>query len=231
MSVSQKKRSSVPVIEAQPDLLAHLGQAAGVRVHGALRLAGGSRRVEDECARLGIERESLRGGRLSLQKIVPGGCAQHDGVTGERRHLRGQRDAFAAPLQKVGGEEHPCARILQACRDGARPEAGENRHHGEPRLEAAVEDGENLRDHRHADAPRGRRPPARAHAVRWPPDWPLRGLRAKVTERVAPFSPSQMQATRSLSAQRSRQLCAMFRRPPVNHCAHSTPRLASSTCW
>ena len=53
----------------------------------------------------------------------------------------------------------------------------------------------------------------------------------KVIVRVSPFSPSHRQAVRpgSDSAQRSRQLYAMFSRPPVNHCDHSGPWLASST--
>ena len=90
-------------------------------------------------------------GACASRKSLPGGCAQHDGMSAERRHFGGQRNEFAAPLQELGGEEHARARILQACGDRAGAEAREDRHYGEPRLEAPVEDGENLRNYRYTE--------------------------------------------------------------------------------
>ena len=64
-------------------------------------------------------------------------------------------------------------------------------------LEAAVKNGENLRDHGHGTGPRGRRraSPMAASAIGHAIGFGRNS--AKVTVRVAPLSPSQMQATRS----------------------------------
>ncbi len=58
-----------------------------------------------------------------------------------------QRQGFAAPLQALGGEHHAGARIAEPRGNGGGAEPGKNRHHRETQLAAAVQNGQDGRDH------------------------------------------------------------------------------------
>ncbi len=50
----------------------------------------------------------------------------------------------------IRGEQHARTGVLQASGDSPRPEAREDRHHGQPRLKASVQNCEDLGHHRQA---------------------------------------------------------------------------------
>ena len=93
------------------------------------------------------------------------------------------------------------------------------------RLEAAVEDGENLRDHRHAQrhAVAGFRGPARAG--RWPRDWLPRCSSAK-RDRARGAVLAFPDAGHAIRLRPPVQAIVRDVQPAAgNHCAHSGPRL------
>ena len=163
------------VVERQVDFLGRLRQGSGVGMHRALRPAGGSGGVEQERGRFGIHRQGGALLRLAGDEVVPPHVAARgpgdfpapvapdhhfldhllsaafgQGALGQRlvRFLL-QRDAPPAPLERVGGEQYLCARILQPHRHGAIAEAGKDRHGDQAQLETRVQDGDHFGDHGH----------------------------------------------------------------------------------
>ena len=89
-------------------------------------------------------------GRKLLAAAVQRGEADLRTVRGVRRELLHaiESNTTAAPLQVIRREEHARTGIPQARRDCPRTKARKDRHHGQPGLEAAVQDGEDLGHHR-----------------------------------------------------------------------------------
>ena len=98
---------------------------------------------------LGSERHVLVGEPTEDHDVLDAGrlC---DRLVRHRLHL----NLVAAPVETVAGDQHLCARIVQARRDGRRAESREDRHVDRADLGDGVHRDHGLRDHRHVHADR-----------------------------------------------------------------------------
>ena len=181
-------------VEGVAELLGHLREAAGVRVHRALGPARSCPRCRGSATRvLGVEAlgrqvSAARRGTRRHQRSRPGVMAAsmppaarrarragrrrrrlHAGVDAEARSASGLM-AMCLPRRTepsaVNRKRQPA--VLQARRERLGAEAREHRDHDGADLERRVEDGDQLGDHGHVEADACRRAATPAAAWRRP---------------------------------------------------------------